>query len=511
MSVRDILLILAFLLGACASSKPALQVPDEDFCAQIHPPENVPLSTFLDPLRGRMETQTGVYALEEGDVSMMFRAWMIEAAEHTLDLQYFIFTTDNVGLIGIDYFVRAADRGVKVRILIDDITVTTDVADLLAIDAHPNIEIRIYNPVANIGKTFPKKIRNAARDFRGFNHRMHNKTFIADGQVMITGGRNIADEYFDFDHGYNFRDRDVLMVGEAVAAADASFEAFWNSRLSRPLSRLVSLPEHKVNAEATYQALRQYACNPSNYWPQVRQKIASAPLVFNDLVESGLLIWTDLAYFISDDPGKNDGTEGLGGGGRSTEQLIDLVRNATESIRIDTPYLVTTGLSHGLIREARARGVEITILTNSMAATDNLEAFSGYVRSRQTLLDLGVTLYEFKPDAQVRYEVMTGALQRELDFAPTFGLHSKSMVVDGRISVIGTFNIDPRSANLNTECMAVIYDEAFTERLMAFKEVDVRPENAWRIRKDFNPDKHAGWKKRFGVWWRSKLVPKSVL
>ncbi|MEP6832003.1 MAG: phospholipase D-like domain-containing protein, partial [Gemmatimonas sp.] len=213
-SKRSILLLVsAMLLASCergsASAPARIVAADPAFCAQVHV-TGAKLSEHLAAVAPLMRTSTGVYALEEGDVSMVARAWLTEAAEHTIDVQYFIFTADNVGLIAVDYLLRAADRGVHVRVLVDDFMLEADGEELLALDAHPNIEIRLYNPTANIGKNLPTKLYNLTTDFRGFNQRMHNKTFIVDGQVVITGGRNIADEYFDYDHEYNFRDRDVL-------------------------------------------------------------------------------------------------------------------------------------------------------------------------------------------------------------------------------------------------------------------------------------------------------------
>jgi len=170
---------------------------------------------------------------------MIARAWLTEAAEHSIDVQYFIFSADNVGLIAVDYMLRAADRGVRVRLIVDDFMLEADADKLLALDAHPNIEIRLYNPTANVGKNLPTKLFNLATDFRGFNQRMHNKTFIVDGAVVITGGRNIADEYFDYDHEYNFRDRDVLLIGGASSDVQRSFNVFWESALSVPVAKLV--------------------------------------------------------------------------------------------------------------------------------------------------------------------------------------------------------------------------------------------------------------------------------
>jgi phosphatidylserine/phosphatidylglycerophosphate/cardiolipin synthase-like enzyme len=504
----------ATLLAACAGEPAAAPAPrrvtaDAAFCAQIQP-AGVRLSEHLAPVAAQMRSSTGVHALEEGDVSMIARAWLTEAAERTIDVQYFIFTADNVGLIAVDHLLRAADRGVRVRLLVDDFMLEADGKALLALDAHPNLEIRLYNPTTNIGKKLPAKLANLATDFRGFNQRMHNKTFIVDGQVVITGGRNIADEYFDYDHEYNFRDRDVLLLGGASADVQRSFEEFWTNTLSVPVASLLLPSVVAADTATMYRYLHDYACDPHNFWPQVRERITQVPVAFDRMRDSGALVWSDSVTFVTDAPGKNAGTEGLGGGGASTEALIRLVRNARKSVTIQSPYLVTTPVSQELFRDAIARGVRVRILTNSLASTDNLDAFSGYQRERDELLRIGIEIYEFKPDAAVRRQVMTGALQTTLNYAPIFGLHAKSMVVDDAIAVIGTFNLDPRSANLNTECLAVIRDARVAGDLARAMDVDMRPENAWHTTRDFNPDSGVPIGKRFNVWWK-RVVPKSVL
>lgn len=511
MRIQLSFLFFLLVLVGCSGTKTTLKRADRNYCAAIDMPNPGTLSMHLDPLREKMRSQTGVMSLEEGETSMIARGWFTELAEKSIDIQYFIFSADNVGLIAVDYFLRAAERGVKVRLLIDDITMKAEARQLLAIDAHPNIQIRIFNPVSNLGKTFPQKLGNALTDFRGFNHRMHNKTFVVDGQVVITGGRNLALDYFDFGHKFNYRDRDVLLIGAAAVATQRSFDEFWDSRFSVPVDRLLDLPESKIRAEETWNDIHQYACNPKNYWPQVREKIVRMPDTFIQMQESGDLVWSEHVNFISDVPEKNDGQSGLGGGGITTNELIRLVEQATSSIEIQTPYLVTTELSQQLFRNAVARGVQIRILTNSLAATDNLEAFSGYQRDRETLLRTGIEIYEFRPDAEIRRTVLTSPLQDTLDYKPIIGLHSKSMVVDGRIAMIGTFNLDPRSANLNTECITVIYDATVAGRLQQVMEIDRAPENAWRTTMRWNPDKKAKFGDRFGVWWRKYLIPKSVL
>lgn len=498
---------LSFICGCSDENK--YQPIDEDFCASIHISDTTRLSHYLAPLRDMMRDSTGAYTLEEGDASMIARAWLTEAAEKTIDIQYFIFSADNIGLIAIDYLLRAADRGVKVRVIVDDIMVEADADELLAIDAHPNISIKIYNPSANIGKNLPEKLYSLASDFKEFNQRMHNKTFIVDEQVVITGGRNIADEYFDYDHEYNFRDRDVLLLGKGAGAVQKSFDEFWNSPLSVPVNNLVEVTKEKLNLDVKYNWLHQYACNPENFWPQVRQRIKDIPVAFQQIQNSGNLVWTNQVSFVSDLPGKNN-ADGLAGGGVATDSLMQLIKNAKTSVLIQSPYLVTTEASRQLFKEAIDRGVRIKILTNSLASTDNLEAFNGYMRDRERLLEMGVKVYEFKPDAAIRYEVMTGALQKEIGFQPIFGLHAKSMAIDDKIAVIGTYNLDPRSVNLNTECITIIRDNKIAQDLSMSIEADMRPENAWETTTNFNPDSEAGNWKRFRTWLRG-VVPKSVL
>lgn len=508
--LRNMLLLGAFaLLASCRDEPPHVPAYKQDFCSKIHFEQPGGLAKELAPLADSLRSKSGAFVLEEGDAAMMTRAWLCEHAEKTIDVQYFIFATDNVGLIACDYLVRAADRGVKVRILIDDILVNAGAYEILTLDSHPNIDIKIYNPGVNLGKSITGKLTKLATDFKGANQRMHNKTFTVDGQVVITGGRNIADEYFDYDHEFNFRDRDILLIGLVVNKIHSSFEDYWASALSVPITELVADTSVHAQDGHRFDRLHQYACNPENFWPQVREGIQNLPETFHRIISSGRLVWTDSITFVADEPGKNK-SPGMHGGGRTTDTLMALVRNAKNTVDIQSPYLVVTDEGIKLLADAVQRGVRIRILTNSLASNDNLQSFAGYQQVRERLLRAGVRIYEFKPDAKERYSIMTGALQKKMNYTPIFGLHAKGMVVDGETTVIGTFNMDPRSANLNTECVTVIRSARLSAGVLRGMEEELKPENAWETTLTFNPDKEATVGRRVKTW-TLKALPQSIL
>ncbi len=467
------------------------------------------LTEALTDIDGQMKRRTGVFVLEDGASSMMHRAWFTHTAEHSIDIQYFIFSTDNIGLIACDYLVRAADRGVKIRLLVDDFMVDTKLEDILLLDSHPNISIKIYNPGITIGKNLLGTVKKLITDFKGSNQRMHNKTFIVDKKVVITGGRNIADEYFDFDHEYNFRDRDVLLLGGMTHEIDQSFETFWSNDLSVPILDLSDTVYTNTN-ENRFDGLHNYACNPNNYWPQIRSHMNNFPQVFKETIESENLLWIEHVEFVSDEPGKNDSDDMLLGGGTSTDALMSLMQNAQYSIAIQSPYLVTTSRGQELFKAISDKGVTVRVLTNSLASTDNLDAFNGYQRDRETLLETGIRVFEFRPDAKIRKKILTGALQKTLNYTPIFGHHAKTMVIDDSITVIGTFNLDPRSADLNTECVVIIHSKMVAKKVMFGIEEEFKPENSWETTLEFNPDSEVPLLKRINTWFR-RVVPKSIL
>ena len=456
--------------------------------------------------------QSGAHVLESGAEALLTRAWLVDHAERSIDVQYFIWSTDNIGILAAEALLRAAERGVKVRVIVDDLLVDAPDKTLLALARHPAIDIRIYNPKNKVGIPLQKRLLNLVTNFRGVNQRMHDKTFMVDGKIAITGGRNMAAEYYDYNHDFNFRDRDVLLLGDAVKTMQASFERFWASDLSVKVEELYDgygLMQKNVSASDAeisriYQELHAYARSPENFAPEIRATIEAAPAAFGQL--AARIVWGKID-FISDTPGKNDGASGLGGGGRTTAALAKLVEGAQSRIVIQSPYLVLSDQAKQLFRQVRARGVRVRINTNSLASTDNIQAFSGYRNQRQELLDMGLEIHEFKPHPEVQRNLM----QR---FAATrnkqlvFGLHAKTMVVDGKTAFVGTFNFDPRSENLNTEAGVIIQNEELAAKVEAAIETDMLPANSWNAATD-DPDQHVPLGKRSKVrfWQMTPIKP----
>jgi putative cardiolipin synthase len=458
--------------------------------------------------------KSGVYVLDTGAEALVARAWLAEHARESIEVQYFIWSTDNIGILAAEALLRAAQRGVRVRVIVDDLLIDAPDRSLLALALHPNIDIRIYNPRTSVGVPLQTRLINVVTDFRGVNQRMHDKTLVVDGKVAITGGRNMAAEYFDYNREYNFRDRDVLLLGEAVKAMRASFEAFWTSEHSVPVEDLydgLGLMQRNVRVEdaevrAIYGELHDYARSPGNFAPEVRAAIAAAPAAFERLARE--MTWARVE-FISDRPGKNESRMSLAGGGRTATALARVVEEARERIVIQSPYLVLSEGAMALFRRALARGVKVRINTNSLASTDNLAAFGGYRNQRERLLRMGLQIYEYKPAPEVQRMLMQRAAPGTVD-APVFSLHAKTLVVDGKIAYVGTFNLDPRSENLNTEVGVVIRDEALARSLEASIETDMAPANSWDAAKD-DPDRYVSAAKRGKVRFYQLLPIRPLL
>ena len=458
-----------------------------------------PSMTFIEKQIAQHPDQSGVYVLERGEEALLARAWLADHAQHSIEVQYFIWSSDNIGILAAESLLRAAGRGVRVRVIVDDLLVDAPDKSLLALARHPNIEIKIYNPKHSVGTPLHKRVLNVFTDFRGVNQRMHDKTFIVDGKLGITGGRNMADEYYDYDHEYNFRDRDALLLGQAVKSMQTNFEEFWQSELSVPVEKLFDgwgLMQKRVGIQAAelqqvYKELHAYAAEPKNFAPEVRAVIDGMPKLFPKIAAA--LTWGPVE-FISDRPGKNDNRFSLGGGGRTTAALAQLLENARARVTIQSPYLVLSAPALALFRCTTARGVRVRISTNSLASTDNLQAFSGYRNQRKQLLKMGLEIFEYRPDPAAQRELMqrNAATQNK---SPIFALHAKTLVVDSQIVYIGTFNLDPRSENLNTEVGVIVRNKGLAQAVEASIETDMQPGNSWNAATD-QPDQYVSLGKR---------------
>jgi len=304
--------LFALLFTAIAYASPCLSQQD------------ISIENLVAPLTAQYQNKTGMYVLEKGGEALLARGWLADRATKSIDVQYFIWGNDNIGKLAAETLLRAADRGVHVRVLVDDLLMNAESDELFAMAYHPNIEIRLYNPVHSVGVNFFERFTNMAIDFRGSNQRMHNKMFVVDNIIAITGGRNMEDQYFDFGHKYNYRDRDALLVGKVIPELTATFEEFWNHKLARPVEQLVKNPfqanidwapedvwgvEIKINeselekqlsqhtherVDAIYKNLHVYAKDESNYLPEVRKSMQAITDEVVNITQSAY--WLDATF-----------------------------------------------------------------------------------------------------------------------------------------------------------------------------------------------------------------------
>lgn len=474
-------------------------------------PTTESLLSLSDTLRMHTPDKEGVsgaYVLEKGEESLLARAWLADKAEHSIEVQYFIWSSDNIGILAAEALLRAADRGVRVRVIVDDLLLDAPDDVMLALEAHPMVEIRIYNPKHSTGVSKPRRVYNMLRDFRSFNQRMHDKVMLVDSRVSIIGGRNMADEYYDYDQQYNFRDRDILLIGPVAKDIENNFNQFWGSSLTRSINQLLEQNSPQLSAEdveKVYRDMHAYAADHENFAPEVREALSRLPEKFPALTTN--LVWDEIT-FIHDQPGKNPGSEGLGGGGQSTTRLLALLEEANSSITIQSPYLVMPEGGIAYFKRHVDRGVAVRISTNSLAATDNLQAFSGYSKQRKGLISAGIDIFEFKPHPMIQNQLIERLKELEKT-VPVFAIHAKTMVVDGETLFIGTFNLDPRSANLNTEIGVIIRNTRLAKQVEQSIYQDMEPENSWVAAQE-NPDKYAPVSKRLKVFFW-KLFPLDAL
>jgi putative cardiolipin synthase len=406
-------------------------------------PGQTPLDRELEPLFARHPGQTGAILLVDGVDAFAARAMSARQAGRSLDLQYYIWHDDLTGHLLMHEAWQAAERGVRVRMLLDDINASGKDAALLALDAHENIEIRVYNPFRN-REGIARVLEMVQRMF-SVTHRMHNKAWIADGRVAVVGGRNVGMEYFDASGETNFRDLDLLLFGPAVEQASTIFDAFWNSEAVVPIAQLSRKPKRRLDAVLAGIADEAKSPLARRYLDRVDLSHSVRAYLAQELTP----YWTDRIQVLSDPPVKWKSEPRVDG---LVKDLADLLRGTRRKALVISPYFVPgdegVAAFAALVRD---RGAHVGVITNSLAANDVIAVHGGYRKYRETLLKTGVKLYEMRPQAANGDASLFGSSGASL--------HTKAIVVDDRRGFIGSFNLDPRSIALNTE-MGVLFDDA---------------------------------------------------
>lgn len=457
---------LAACLGVTACSSLPTDIHAEPSYV-VSDTANTRLGVFSQPLLQQAQPgQSGFRPLIDGVEALLARLALAEMADKTLDVQYYIWHDDLTGRFFANALLRAADRGVRVRVLLDDVGVNADDATLTAIDAHPNIEIRLFNPIAS--RTF--RGLSMLGDIERVNRRMHNKALIADNQSAIVGGRNIGDEYFDASGEVAFGDLDVVSFGPIVGHISQSFDSFWNSPAAVPVSALHAFDSQ--NALATLRGeLAEFIRQQQNS-PYVSQ----GQSYFSDKLASGVghLFWGE-ALALYDDPDKitrsPDSQQG-----HLLPQFAAAGGPVQRELFIVSPYFIPGDEGVAWLRGVAERGVAVTILTNSLAASDVGAVHAGYRRYRQALLQAGIRLYELKPGAveQVNKD------KKHRIGASRASLHAKTFIFDRSAVFIGSLNLDPRSIKLNTEVGIVCKNAEMAQQLN--QRLDQQLGNiAWRL------------------------------
>ncbi len=439
------------------------------------------------------ESTNRVVIINNGYDALLLRVHLMRRARQTIDVQTFIWTNDECGRLMMYELLAAARRGVRVRVIADQLVSEKDPATIAFLaTAHPNLEVRHYRPAASrIAPSAAHTILSGIRSLKNVNQRMHNKTMIFDGVALITGGRNIENTYFNHATEMNFKDRDVLLLGPVTAEATKSFDAFWAYRWSVASRDLVDVQAFLASGD-----FRRYECRDDFGFGSFFQTLDAEVSSVTELERrfGGRVHAVRRARFIADLPGKNRGFW-LRGQGESTRALSATLASATNSVFIQSPYLVVSAKASALIRRMKrnAPGLRIAVSSNSFGSTDNLLAYSANYRLRAKCIEtLGLDIYEYMPRpaafARVlpQYETLTalarvrmaeGRQARE----PFLCIHAKSFVVDDRVAFIGSFNLDPRSENLNTEAGLVIEDPAVAAELKADILEDMSGRNSWVI------------------------------
>ena len=428
------------------------------------------LAQRVDPLLAANPDLSGFYALPKGIEALGARLRLVHLAETGIDLQYFIITDDIVGDLLIQALMEAADRGVRVRILLDDIETKGYELAFSVLSANPNIEIRLINPFSN-----RKVLAAAITEFQRVNHRMHNKSITFDNQATIVGGRNIGAPYFGSSDEFNYSDYDVLAIGPVTGQVSTEFDLYWNSDEAYPVTAFVEPDDSSESARTLmdrFRAARENAMT-TEFVDAVENQIVDFVLAS----DSDYLTWTPgrVVYDLPYGTTAADGTEGEDVLGKI---LVDAIEDATEEFVLVSPYFVPGEAGMEGFRKLRGRGVNCVVLTNSLASTDQVAVYGGYEEYQEDLLEMGVELWELMAFPSIPGDQPGAPTDRR-------ALHAKIYVLDNERLFVGSFNWDPRSFNINSEMGIVIESEEFVTETSNNIQSQL-PGIAWKLRLDDN-------------------------
>jgi putative cardiolipin synthase len=466
---KTLALTLVLLLPACASlpenfpQRPSQAWPE---------PEATHLGTFFRGHAPASGPRSGVRLVADPRDAFKARYAFAALAEHTLDLQYYLWKGDLTGRLLLWRALQAADRGVQVRILMDDIYHHGRDRAYAAIDAHPNMQVRVFNPMGNRGVG---RSPNFLVNKRTLNHRMHNKIFLVDNAVAILGGRNIGDDYFGIDPDLNFHDLDVLAVGAAAQAAGQAFDMYWNSPYAVPIEVLY---DRTMRADELDTMRLEMESELSEALGGIPYDVPHDALRVQQQLEqlANELTWAEAEIVV-------DPLDRFDGGSESAFVKLgrSLNEEAEHDLTMQTAYLIPNGGGIDNISHLIDKGVRVRIMTNSSLSNNHLTVHAHYMKYRKPLIRAGAELHELRADAELLNHY------REVDsrIADSHaGLHTKALVVDGRISVIGSYNMDPRSRIWNSEIALLVRSEAFGEIVMAEMLEEFAPGNSYRVNLD---------------------------
>jgi putative cardiolipin synthase len=459
----QLLALLLALLPGCASVD---FDADKSTTYALTDTDDTYLGSYVSQLGDHPAGYSGFYLLGDGMSALALRLLLELHAARSIDVQYYTVADDIIGQVFFASLVRAADRGVRVRLLIDDIN-TGGMDDTLAVmDQHPNIELRLFNPFAHRNLRFLD-----IGDFSRVNRRMHNKSFTVDNQVTIIGGRNIATEYFVANDEYNFSDMDLLAVGPVVDETSRMFDAFWNHRNAVPYRQLSGKPEDGGERLMAFKASLKDNSEALRDTPYAAAVVKSLNEMIGD--DDSFFEWA--AYqLVYDSPDKSISDEAAENAASITTPLRASIMQARESLLVVSPYFVPRQSGINTLSEIQDSGVQVDILTNSLASSDHLLVHSGYAGCRKPLLAHGVRIFEMRGDVHVVGTRRAGTQ------GSSSSLHAKAFIVDNRYFFMGSFNWDPRSAEINTE-LGVIIDSPKIASQMAASIMQAVPTKSYEV------------------------------